>query len=165
MAVQQKTAEALAELVTDEVPESLVNQEMQQRLEDSRHAPPGPGLPASSSTSGLHGQDQESFVQELRESAAQGVKVDLALRAVAEAEELDVSDEELEDEYASVAERVGQKPAQVRKQLERNGQVLGGTLRSAHPQGPRMAHRARRTGRRGGQSDRSISLRVDERRH
>jgi trigger factor len=69
------------------------------------------------------GQDQEAFVAELRESAAQGVKVDLALRAVALAEEIEVDDEELEAEYEAVAERVGQKVAQVRKQLERNGQV------------------------------------------
>ena len=122
MAVQQKTAEALAELVTDDVPESLVNQEMQQRLEDlaMRLQAQGAGIEQYLASTG---QDQESFVAELRESAAQGVRVDLALRAVALAEELDVSDEELEDEYAAVAERVGQKPAQVRKQLERNGQV------------------------------------------
>jgi trigger factor len=122
MAVQQKTAEALAELVTDDVPESLVNQEMQQRLEDlaMRLQAQGAGIEQYLASTG---QDQESFVAELRESAAQGVRVDLALRAVALAEELDVTDEELEDEYAAVAERVGQKPAQVRKQLERNGQV------------------------------------------
>ena len=68
------------------------------------------------------GQDQETFVDELRETAAQGVKVDLALRAVAEAEGIEVDDEDLEAEFAAVAERVGQKPEQVRKQFERNEQ-------------------------------------------
>ncbi|WP_426572159.1 trigger factor [Aquihabitans sp. McL0605] len=122
MAVQQKTAEALADLVTDEVPEALVSQEMQQRLEDlaMRLQAQGVGIEQYLAQTG---QDQEAFVGELRESAAQGVKVDLALRAVAVAEGLEVSDDELEDEYAAVAERVGQKTAQVRKQLERNGQV------------------------------------------
>lgn len=122
MAVQQKTAEALAELVSDEVPEALVSQEMQQRLEDlaMRLQAQGVGIEQYLAQTG---QDQEAFVAELRESAAQGVKVDLALRAVATAEELEVSDDELEAEYELVAERVGQKPAQVRKQLERNGQV------------------------------------------
>lgn len=122
MAVQQKTAEALAELVTDEVPDALVNQEMQQRLEDlgMRLQAQGVGIEQYLAQTG---QDQEAFVAELRESAVQGVRVDLALRAVAKAEEIDVDDDELEAEYAAVAERVGQKPAQVRKQLERNGQV------------------------------------------
>ena len=123
MPVQQKTAEALAELVDDEVPEALVNAEMQQRLEDlamrlqaqgdrrravPRHHRPGPG----DVHRGARGPPPR-----------RAVKVDLALRAVVEAEQLDVSDDDLEAEYASVAERVGQKPAQVRKQLERNGQV------------------------------------------
>ena len=59
----------------------------------------------------------------MRETAAQGAKVDLALRALAEAEEIDVDDDDLDAEFMSVATRVGQKPAQVRKEFERNGQV------------------------------------------
>lgn len=122
MAIGQKTAEALAELVEEEVPESLVGQEMQNRLQDlaMRLDAQGIGLDQYLATSG---QDQEAFVAELRETAAQGVKVDLALRAVAEAEGIEVSDEDLEAEFEAVAARVGQKVSQVRKQLERNGQV------------------------------------------
>jgi trigger factor len=122
MAVQQKTAEALAELVEEEAPEALIGNEMQQRLEDlgMRLQAQGIGIEQYLAQTG---QDQEAFIAELRESAAQGVKVDLALRAVAVAEGLEVDDDELEAEYAAVAERVGQKTSQVRKQLERNGQV------------------------------------------
>jgi trigger factor len=122
MAIGQKTAEALADLVEEEVPESLVGQEMQNRLQDlaMRLDAQGIGLDQYLATSG---QDQEAFVAELRETAAQGVKVDLALRAVAEAEGIEVSDEDLEAEFEAVAARVGQKVNQVRKQLERNGQV------------------------------------------
>ena len=53
----------------------------------------------------------------------QAVKVDLALRAVAEAEAIDVDDDDLDAEFASVATRVGQKPAQVRKEFERSRQM------------------------------------------
>ena len=122
MQMQQKTAEALAELVDTDVPEALVDTEVQQRLEDlaMRLQAQGIGVEQYLATTG---QDQATFIAELRQTAAQGVKVDLALRAVVDAEQIDVSDDDLEVEYASVAERVGQKPAQVRKQLERNGQV------------------------------------------
>jgi trigger factor len=122
MAIQQKTAEALAELIDEEIPDSLVNQEMQNRLQDlaMRLEAQGVGLDQYLASTG---QDQEAFVGELRETAAQGVKVDLALRAVAAAEGIEVSDDDLAAEFEAVAERVGQKPAQVRKQLERNGQV------------------------------------------
>lgn len=122
MQIQQKTAEALAELVEEDAPEALIGAEMQQRLEDlaMRLEAQGVGIEQYLASTG---QEQEAFVAELRETAAQGVKVDLALRAVAAAEGIEISDEDLEAEYASVAERVGQKTAQVRKQLERNGQV------------------------------------------
>ena len=43
------------------------------------------------------GQDQQSFVDELRETATEGVRVDLALRAVAEAEAIEPSDEDLDE--------------------------------------------------------------------
>lgn len=122
MQVQQRTAEALAELVTEEVPEALVNAEMQQRLEDLAMRLQAQGVDVEQYLAST-GQDQETFVNELRETATEGVKVDLALRAVVAAEEIDVDDDELEAEYEAVAQRVGQKTAQVRKQLERNGQV------------------------------------------
>ncbi|HEY4376562.1 MAG TPA: trigger factor, partial [Acidimicrobiales bacterium] len=122
MALQQKTAEALAELVDEEVPEALVNAEMQQRLEDfaMRLQAQGATLDQYFASSG---QDQESFVEELRGTATEGVKVDLALRAVAEAEAIEPTEEDLEAEYAQVAERVGQDVDEVRTQFERNEQV------------------------------------------
>ena len=122
MALQQKTAEALADLVEEDPPEALVSAEMQQRLEQlaMRLEAQGMGIEEYLANSG---QEQEAFVAELRESAEQGVKVDLALRAVAVAQDIEIADEELEAEYVSVAERVGEKPAKVRQQLERNGQV------------------------------------------
>ncbi|MGI8756644.1 MAG: trigger factor, partial [Acidimicrobiales bacterium] len=122
MQLQQKTAETLADLVEDDPPEALVGAEMQQRLEQlaMRLEAQGVGIEEYLANSG---QEQEAFVADLRESAVQGVKVDLALRAVAAAESIEISDEELEAEYVSVAERVGEKPAKVQKQLERNGQV------------------------------------------
>jgi trigger factor len=122
MQIQQKAAEALAELVDVEVPEALVNTEVQQRLEDLAMRLQAQGIGVEQYLAST-GQDQQAFIDELRQTATEGDKVDLALRAVVEAEQIDVSDDDLEAEYASVAERVGQKPAQVRKQLERNGQV------------------------------------------
>ena len=122
MAVQQKTAEALAELVDIEIPDALVNNEMQQRLEDLGMRLQAQGISIEQYLAQT-GQDQEAFVAELRESAAQGVKVDLALRAVAEAEGIEVTDEDLDAEIEAVAARVGQKPDKVRKQLDRNGQI------------------------------------------
>ena len=53
----------------------------------------------------------------------EAVKVDLALRAVADAEDIEVTDDELEEEIGRLAERTQQKPNQLRKVIERNGQI------------------------------------------
>jgi trigger factor len=69
------------------------------------------------------GQTEEQLIEELRQGAGQAVKADLALRSVAEGEAIEVSDEEVDAEIARLAERVGRKPAQLRKDLERNEQM------------------------------------------
>jgi len=122
MALQEKTAEALADLVSEEIPEPLIESEMQNRIQDLALRLQAQGMELGQWLQAT-GTDQESFVEELRTTAQQSVKVDLALRAVAEAQAIEVDDDDLEAEYALVAERVGQKPAQVRKQFERNEQV------------------------------------------
>lgn len=122
MSIQQKTAEALAGLVELDPPEALVNQEVGARIEDlaMRLEAQGIGLEQYLASTG---QNQDDFVNGLRENAGHGVLVDLALRAVVLAEGIEVDDDELDAEFDAVAERVGQTPAKVRKQLERNGQV------------------------------------------
>jgi trigger factor len=122
MAIQEKTGEALADLVEDDVPEPLVDAEVQNRIQDLAMRLQAQGMDLGQYLAAT-GNDQEAFVAELRDTATQAVKVDLALRAVAEAESTEVTDEDLEEEFASIAERVGQEPEQVRKQFERNEQV------------------------------------------
>jgi trigger factor len=53
------------------------------------------------------------------------VRVDLALRAVAEAEGIEPTDDDLEQELAEVAERVGQPVDVVRSTLEQQDQLPG----------------------------------------
>ncbi|MEJ7584216.1 MAG: trigger factor, partial [Acidimicrobiales bacterium] len=122
MALQEKTAEALSGLVTEDIPEPLVNAEMQDRLQDLALRLQAQGIELADYIEAT-GTDQETFVDDLRATATHGVKVDLALRAVAEAESIEATDDDLEAEYATVAERLGEKPAQVRKRIERGERV------------------------------------------
>lgn len=59
----------------------------------------------------------------LKVQSVKAVKVDLALRAVATAESLQVDDDDLEAEYQRIAMQVRQKPAQVRRAYEANDAV------------------------------------------
>ena len=56
-------------------------------------------------------------------TATSGVKVDLALRAVAVAEDIECTDEDLLEELEEVAERVGQSADEVRERFESVGQI------------------------------------------
>ncbi len=122
MQFRERTAAALAELVTEELSEALVGQEVQTRLQDlaMRLQAQGMGIEQYLQFSG---RSVEDLMEELKVAADEAVRVDLALRAVAEAEELDVSDEELEDEIVHIAGHVNEKPDKVRRQLERNDQL------------------------------------------
>ena len=67
--------------------------------------------------------DLRSFVD-----AQAAVKADLALRALVEAEELTLSDDELNAEIATMAERMGTTPTKLRDQLDTAGRT--GAVRS-----------------------------------
>jgi len=122
MAMREKSVSALVDLVDEDVPEALVSSEMQQRLQDFALRLQAQGISPEQYFEST-GQDQDAFVEELRELAVQGVKADLALRAVAEAEGIETEDDDLDAEIENLATRVNEKPAKVRQQLERADQL------------------------------------------
>jgi trigger factor len=122
MSIRDKVGDALAELVDLEVPEALISGEMQQRLQDFAMRLQAQGMTLDQWLDG-NGQDQGEFVENLREVSARAAKFDLALRAVAEAEDLEVDESDLDAEFAEVAQRLELDPAVVRKQFEEADQV------------------------------------------
>ena len=122
MALQQKTAEALVELVTEDIPEQLVLEELRERIHDLNHRLDSQGMSLGQFL-GATGRDEQEFLDELRAGALQSVKVDLALRALVEAEGIEVSDEELDEELAAMGERLEMGTDEVRQQLERAGRL------------------------------------------
>jgi len=122
MALREKVGEALAELVADDIPEALVNGEMQERLQDLAMRLQAQGMTLEQWLS-MSGRTQDDFVAELRDTAAQAVKVDLALRAVVDAEEVEADEDELDAEYAQVAARLELDAATVRREFESADQV------------------------------------------
>jgi len=122
MALQQKTVEALCELVTEEIPEQLVLQELRERIHDLNHRLEGQGMNLGQFL-GVTGRTEEEFLEELRAQALQSVKADLALRALVEAEQIEITDEELDEELAAMGARLDMDADQVRDQLEQAGRL------------------------------------------
>ena len=128
MALRQKAIEALAGLVSDDdVPDVLVDAEVNERIHELQHRleAQNVGLAEYFQATGTSPDDLLSTV---RVDAQAAVKADLALRAVAEAEELPLTDEALDAEVATMAERMGTSPADLRRQLDTAGRT--GAVRS-----------------------------------
>jgi trigger factor len=122
MALRSRAVEALVELVQDDPPESLIDAEVRERLHDlghrleQRHISLEQFLQAS-------GRDRAGLLAELQAEAAGAVRADLALRALAEAEDLDVSDEDLDAVVADMAEQAGTTGADLKRRLDRAGRL------------------------------------------
>ena len=119
-----RTALALAGLVDQDVPEVMVNAEVNERARTMIGRLQQQGI-SLEQWLGATGQEPQGFTETLRGEATSAVKVDLALRAVAEAELLEPTDEDIEAEYARIARQVNEKPARVRQAYERNDAVGG----------------------------------------
>ena len=122
MLIRDKVMEAAAGLVTIDIPVTLVNAEMERRLHDVAHRLEEQGINMTiPQYLAAIGADPNQYIEELREHATQGVRADLALRAVIVQEEISATDDELDAEIARLAEQLEEKPAKVRKDLERRG--------------------------------------------
>ena len=123
MSLRESTLGALAELVNeDEVPDVLIDAEVNERLHDLGHRLESQNMSIEQFLSAT-GQSGDQLVLSLRTDATKAVKVDLALRAVASAENLDVSPEELEEEIVRMADQVGSTPDALRAQLDQAGRT------------------------------------------
>jgi trigger factor len=119
---------ALIDLVDDaEVPEVLVDEELRSRVHDLGHRLESQGLTIDQFLTAT-GRDAEALLAELRVDARRAVKVDLGLRALSDAEGLEVDDAELEEQIKASAERLGVTPRRLRDDLDRNGRM--GEVRS-----------------------------------
>ena len=122
MIVREKIGEALAELVPDELPEPLIAAEMNERLQDMAMRLQAQGLSLDQWLQ-FSGTDTEQFLDELKTTADRSARVDLALRAIALAEAIEVLEEDLDLEFEAVAARVEQDSDVVRIQLTEAGHI------------------------------------------
>ncbi len=120
--VVDRLTDALAELVTIEVPESMVAGDLQARTQNMIQQMQAQGISIEQWLQ-ITGQDPETFIAGLRVQSEKAVRVDLALRAIATARSIEITDDDLEAEYAAIAVRVGEKAAKVRKLYEQNDGV------------------------------------------
>jgi trigger factor len=118
----ERTTASLAELVDIEPPESMVQADLQGRVQNTVQQLQSQGISVDQWLQ-VTGQDAAAFIESLKVQSQRAVKVDLALRAIGVAEGIEVTDDDIDAEYARIAVQVRQKPGEVRKAYERNDAV------------------------------------------
>lgn len=119
---QDRVVEALTALVADDPPQVLVDEEVRDRLEQLAHRLERQGVSMDQYMRAT-GTEGAELVAQATEGAADAVKADLALRALASERGISISEDEMEEELARIGEQVGQSAGQVRLQLERSDRL------------------------------------------
>ncbi len=119
---RDKVLEALLAATEVPLPESIVTGEVEWRQHDIGHQLQGAGLDLDSYLS-AEGRSREDFDEEVRRNSETAVKSQLVLDAVADAEQLGVSDTELTEHVIAQAQRYGMSPQDFAQQLTQGGNL------------------------------------------
>ncbi len=116
-AAKDKLVEELVRRNDFPVPEALVDRQVDVRLERGLRALAAQGMRAED----MKKMDFSRLRAGQREAALREVKASLLLEKIADLEKIEVSDEEVEQEIASLARQMQQTPEAVRARLTRDG--------------------------------------------
>ena len=122
IALRERTADALAQLVEDEAPEVLVEDETRRRAQDLVQQLRARGITVEQYFL-ITGRTPDELTAELKDAATMAVKADLGLRSVADAEGITADDDDVAAEYERIANGQGVKPKDVRRAYEKNDAV------------------------------------------
>jgi len=114
--VRADMMKALAGRLPFEVPDSLVQREMDRRVEEFARRLMEQGIEPRQA-----GIDWQAFHDSQRDAGKEAVAAALVLDEITRREHLEVSDTEIENEVSRYAERTGRTPAAVRAALEKEG--------------------------------------------
>ena len=123
MMARERSAQAVADLVDMDIPPALVEVEIDKRINDMAIRMRSQGFDLSTYLEAT-GSDLESVRDELREGAEVSARVDLGLRAVAEAEGLEADGEPLEKYLMLLAAQAGGEVEDLRTALTDSGRML-----------------------------------------
>ena len=111
--VDERIADALAKCMKADIPEAMIENTINDRIQDFAYRLQSQGLSLDMYMQ-YTGMDVAAFRESFREQAEKQVKVRLALEYVVKTDKITVSDEELEAEYAKFAEQYGVDVEQVK---------------------------------------------------
>jgi trigger factor len=121
-ALRDRALEALIEKIDVDLPERLVDAETESRVRSARDRAERQGVSLDQVLE-ASGVDELEFRSDARAHALRAIRADLALEAVARAEGIQVSDEEIDAAVRDIAGQLGRDQKEVRRSLEGAGQI------------------------------------------
>ncbi len=112
--IEQQLLDKLAENVVGDIPEVMYENEVDNQLRDIQYRLSSQGMDFNMYLQ-YTGMTLEDYKEQLKPSAEKNVKVRLALEKIIELESLEVSDEEVDEEYEKVAKQYGMEKDDVKK--------------------------------------------------
>ena len=107
----------VAEGITAEIPDAMVENQARQFVENFKMQITQQGIPYDQYAQ-LTGITEAKLLEDAKEPALRQVRMDLALAAVIKAENIEASDEEVEDEFKKLAEQYGMDLEMVKKYVQ-----------------------------------------------
>jgi trigger factor len=126
---QGKLIEQLGDELSLEIPEALVDAEMESAFHNLAHTLEQQGIDFANYLR-IVGQDEQQFVTEMRERASRTLRTRILLDSVVAIEGIELADGELDDAVEQMAGEVNQDAAALKTALEESGrvQVLAGDI-------------------------------------
>ncbi|MCI8909952.1 MAG: trigger factor [Oscillibacter sp.] len=115
-AFEDTLIEQVAEGLTVEVPDAMVENQCRQYLENFRMQIAQSGIPFDQYMQ-ITGNSEAKILEDAKEPAGRQVRVDLAVAAIIKAENIEISDEDAEAEYQKLAEQYNMELDMVKKYL------------------------------------------------
>ncbi|MEF2292720.1 trigger factor [Virgibacillus dokdonensis] len=110
------------------IPDAMVESELDQMVQEFEQRLQMQGMTLEM-YSQFSGQDKDALKEQMREDAKKRVKTNLTLDAIAETEELEATDEDVEAELDKMAEMYGAEKEQIRQMLGGNAEALKSDLK------------------------------------
>ena len=117
-AFEDALMEKVAEGITAEVPDAMVEAQCRQFLDNFKMQIAQSGIPYDQYLK-MTGMDESKLLDDAKEPALRQVRMDLAVAAIIKAENIEASDEEVEAEFQKMADQYGMDIEMVKKYLSK----------------------------------------------
>jgi trigger factor len=121
--LRDRVLDALVARTEVDLPETLVEHETEHRVTEATSRAERSGLTLAQVLE-TQGWDEDRFRADARDHAVRAITSDLVLEAVARAEEIQVTADEIGAEINALAQAYQRDPKELAKQLDRSGQIV-----------------------------------------